>query len=44
LETAAGHRIAATAVIIAAGERIKIEHQYLIGYAWVALIVLRRRI
>jgi hypothetical protein len=28
------------AVIIAAGERIKIEHQYLIGYAWVALIVL----
>ena len=28
------------AVIVAAGERIKIEHQYLIGYAWVALIVL----
>ena len=28
------------AVIIAAGERIRIEHQYLIGYAWVALIVL----
>src|SRR6266404_624330 len=28
------------AVVIAAGERIKIEHQYLIGYAWVALIVL----
>jgi hypothetical protein len=27
-------------VIIAAGERIKVEHQYLIGYAWVALIVL----
>ena len=25
---------------MAAGERIKIEHQYLIGYAWVALIVL----
>ena len=28
------------AVIVAAGERIKIEHQYLIGYAWIALIVL----
>jgi hypothetical protein len=28
------------AVIVAAGERIKIEHQYLIGYAWAALIVL----
>jgi len=27
------------AAIVAAGERIKIEHQYLIGYAWVALIV-----
>jgi Dolichyl-phosphate-mannose-protein mannosyltransferase len=27
------------AVIVAAGERIKIEHQYLIGYVWVALIV-----
>ena len=24
----------------AAGERIKIEHQYLIGYAWLGLIVL----
>ncbi|MEA2982075.1 MAG: hypothetical protein QOF09_3898, partial [Alphaproteobacteria bacterium] len=28
------------AAIVAAGERIKIEHQYLIGYVWVALIVL----
>jgi hypothetical protein len=28
------------AAIVAAGERIKIEHQYLIGYAWIALIVL----
>jgi hypothetical protein len=28
------------AAIIAAGERIRIEHQYLIGYAWIALIVL----
>jgi hypothetical protein len=28
------------AVIVAAGERIKIEHQYVIGYAWMALIVL----
>ena len=28
------------AAVVAAGERIKIEHQYLIGYAWVALIVL----
>ncbi len=28
------------AVIVAAGERIKIEHQYVIGYAWIALIVL----
>ena len=28
------------AVIVAAGERIRIEHQYLIGYAWIALIVL----
>ena len=27
------------AVIVAAGERIKIQHQYLIGYAWIALIV-----
>ena len=27
------------AVIVAAGERIKIEHQYLIGYVWIALIV-----
>ena len=28
------------AVIVAAGDRIKIEHQHLIGYAWVGLIVL----
>ena len=28
------------AAIVAAGDRIKIEHQYLIGYAWLALIVL----
>ncbi len=28
------------AVIVAAGERIKIEHQYLIGYAWIALLML----
>ena len=28
------------AVVVAAGERIRIEHQYLIGYAWVALLVL----
>ena len=28
------------AVIVAAGDRIRIEHQYLIGYAWLALIVL----
>jgi hypothetical protein len=28
------------AAVIAAGERIKIAHQYLIGYAWIALIVL----
>ena len=28
------------AVIVAAGDRIRIEHQYLIGYAWIALIVL----
>ena len=28
------------AAIVAAGDRIKIGHQYLIGYAWLALIVL----
>jgi hypothetical protein len=28
------------AVVMAAGKRIKIEHQYLIGYAWAALIVM----
>jgi hypothetical protein len=28
------------AVIVAAGERIKIEHQYLIGYVWVALLAM----
>ena len=28
------------AVIVAAGDRIRIEHQYLIGYAWVVLMVL----
>jgi hypothetical protein len=28
------------AAVVAAGDRIKIEHQYLIGYAWIALIVL----
>ena len=28
------------AVVIAAGDRIRIAHQYLIGYAWIALIVL----
>jgi Dolichyl-phosphate-mannose-protein mannosyltransferase len=28
------------AAIIAAGERIKIGHQYVIGYAWLALIVM----
>jgi hypothetical protein len=28
------------AAVMAAGERIKIEHQYVIGYAWAALIVL----
>ena len=28
------------AAIVAAGDRIRIEHQYLIGYAWLALIVL----
>jgi hypothetical protein len=28
------------AAIVAAGERIKVGHQYLIGYAWLALIVL----
>ncbi len=28
------------AVVVAAGDRIKIEHQYVIGYAWAALIVL----
>ena len=28
------------AVVVAAGDRIRIEHQYLIGYAWIALIVL----
>jgi hypothetical protein len=27
------------AAVVAAGERIRIEHQYLIGYAWIALIV-----
>ena len=28
------------AVVVAAGERIKIEYHYLIGYAWIALLVL----
>jgi 4-amino-4-deoxy-L-arabinose transferase-like glycosyltransferase len=28
------------AVVVAAGDRIKIEHQYIIGYAWAALLVL----
>ena len=28
------------AVVVAAGERIRIEHQYRIGYAWIALLVL----
>ena len=28
------------AVIVAAGDRIRLEHQYLIGYAWAALLVL----
>lgn len=28
------------AVVVAAGDRIKVEHQYIIGYAWAALIVL----
>ena len=28
------------AVIVAAGDRIRIEHQYLIGYVWAALLVL----
>jgi hypothetical protein len=28
------------AVVVAAGDRIKIEHQYLIGYAWIALLAL----
>ena len=28
------------AVIVAAGDRIRIEHQYVIGYAWAALMVL----
>ena len=28
------------AAVLAAGERIKVDHQYLIGYAWVALIAL----
>ena len=28
------------AVVVAAGERIKVDHQYLIGYAWVALLAL----
>ena len=46
---AAGRRISSAtplvvlsglAVIVAAGDRIRIEHQYLIGYAWVALLVL----
>jgi hypothetical protein len=27
------------AVVVAAGEHIRIQHQYLIGYAWIALIV-----
>jgi hypothetical protein len=27
-------------VVVTAGDRIKIEHQYVIGYAWLALIVL----
>jgi Dolichyl-phosphate-mannose-protein mannosyltransferase len=28
------------AVIVAAGDRIRIEHQYLIGYAWAAMMIL----
>jgi hypothetical protein len=28
------------AVIVAAGDRIRIEHQYVIGYAWAALMIL----
>jgi hypothetical protein len=28
------------AVIVAAGDRIRIEHQYVIGYAWAALVIL----
>jgi hypothetical protein len=28
------------AVVVAAGDRIKIEHQYIIGYAWAALLLL----
>jgi hypothetical protein len=28
------------AVIVAAGDRLRIEHQYVIGYAWAALLVL----
>src|SRR4029079_2724992 len=28
------------AVIVAAGDRIEIRHQYLIGYAWAALLAL----
>jgi hypothetical protein len=28
------------AVVVAAGDRIRIAHQYVIGYAWIALIVL----
>jgi len=28
------------AVVVAAGERIRIRHQYIIGYAWAALLVL----
>jgi hypothetical protein len=28
------------AVVVAAGDRIRIEHQYVIGYAWAALMIL----
>ena len=46
---AAGRRISSAAplvvlsglaVIVAAGDRIRIEHQYVIGYVWAALLVL----